>query len=124
MVEPKISLSLYVPGAILLSSQECDKNPKESYDEHKMLMEYTKGKGKYQKKVKKLVTIKTRKPRLITQNISMCKEAYEHMLSTAPSRQLEKNWKSLSEHEKLKCHFDLIAHDFRAVDYSYEVFGD
>lgn len=137
MVEPKISLSLLVPGAGMLSSQECDKNPKESYDEHKILISYTKGKGKYQKEAKKLLVINTRKQKLVTQNINICEEAYYHMLATPTSPKLakptktnkngdvvERVWDTLSVHERLKHHFDQIAYDLRAVSYSYEILGD
>lgn len=137
MVEPKISLSLLVQGAGMLSSQECEKKPKESYNEHKMLISYTKGNGKNQKTVKKLLVVNTRKQRLITQNINICEEAYHHMLSTPTSSKLAKPirtnkhgevikrvWDTLSVHERLKSHFDIIAHDFRAESYSYEILGD
>jgi hypothetical protein len=137
MVEPKVSLNLLVPGAGRLSSQECEKNPKESYDEHKMLLKYTKGKGKYQKEVKKLLVVKTRKQRLVSQNINICEEAYHHMLHTPTSAKLskptkynkyseviERVWDTLSVDERLRHHFDQIAFDLRAVSYSYEVLGD
>lgn len=137
MVEPKVSLSLLVPGAGMMSSQECEKNPKESYDEHKMLISYTKGKGKSQRVAKKLLVINTRKQKLVSQNISICEEAYHHMLSTPTSHKLakptkynkngeviERVWDKLTVHERLKYHFDLIAHDLRAVSYSYEILGD
>lgn len=137
MVEPKISLSLLVPGAGMLSSQECDKNPQESYDEQKMLVKYTKGKGKNQKEVKKLLTIKTRKQRMVSQNITICDEAYRHMIETPATPRLakptkynkygeviERVWDTLALHERLKHHFDQIAHDLRAVSYSYEILGD
>lgn len=124
MIEPKISLSLLVPGAGLLSSQECDKNSKESYNEHKMLIKFTKGKGKYAREAKKLLVIKTRKQKVVTQNISICEEAYHHMLETPTSSRMIKVWNTLTEHEKLKVHFDLIAHDLHAVSYSYEILGD
>ena len=124
MVEPKISLSLLVPGAVMLSSQECDKKPKESYDKHKMLVSYPKGKGKHQKMVKELLVFKTRKPRLVTQNINLCEEAYQFMLLTPTTTKLGRIWDTLSVHERLKKHFDLIAYDFHAVSYSYEILGD
>lgn len=136
MVEPKISLSLLIPGASMLSSQECDKNPKESYNKNKVLISFTKGKGKNQKKVKELLVVNTRKQKLVTQNINICKEAYHHMLSTPTSQKLSKViktnkngdiirvWDTLSVHERLKHHFDLIAHDLRAVSYSYEILED
>lgn len=137
MVEPKISLSLLVQGAGMLSSQECEKNPKESYDESKILIKHTKGKGKHQKAVKQLLSIKTRKQKLVTQNINICDEAYRHMLSTPifakfsrPTKKnkagdvIERVWDTMSVHERLKEHFDQIAHDLHAVSYSYEILGD
>lgn len=137
MVEPKISLSLRVPGASKLSSQECDKNPKESYGESRILIKYTKGKGKHQKEVKKLLVVQTRKQKLVTQNINICEEAYKYMLSSPTSAKfskptkknkngdvIERVWDTMSVHERLKEHFDQIAHDFHAVSYSYEILGD
>ena len=121
----------------MLSSQECEKKPKENYNEQKMLISFTKGKGKNQKKVKKLLVINTRKQKLVTQNINICEEAYYHMLTTPTSQKLAKPlkinskgdvvkrvWDTLSVHERLKNHFDLMAHDLRAVSYSYEILED
>lgn len=137
MVEPKINLSLLVPGAGLLTPEFCEKNPKESYNEHKMLISYTKGKGKNQREAKKLLVIQTRRQRLVTQNINICEEAYKHMLSTPTSAKfskptkknkagdvIERVWDTKSVHERLKEHFDLMAHDLHAVSYSYEILGD
>lgn len=137
MVEYKVSLSLLVPGANRLSSQECEKNPKESYNEHKVSLNYLTGKGKKQKRVKELLVIKTKKQKLITQNINICDEAFYYMLNTpttskfAKILQTNKNgdvikrvWDTLSVHERLKHHFDLIAHDLGAVSYNYEILKD
>lgn len=137
MVELKISLSLLIPGAGMLSSQECDKNPKENYDENNMLIRVTKGKGKYQKEGKKLLVIRTRKQKLAIQKLNICEETYKYMLSTPTSVKLsrptkrnkdgdviERVWDTMSVHERLKKHFDLIAHDFHAVSYSYEILDD
>lgn len=137
MIEPKVSLSLLVRGAGMLSSQECEKNPKESYNEKKMLVSIPKGKGKNKKEVKKLVVIKTRKQKLITQNISICDEAYQHMISTPTSAKfarpvktnkageiVKRVWDTLSVDERLKHHFNQIAHDLGAVSFSYEVLKD
>lgn len=137
MIEPKISLSLLVPGACMLSQQAAENKPQESYDKHSMLICYTKGKGKHQKLVKEKLTFNTRKSRLVTQNINICEEAYNYMLSTPTSQKLAKPlkvnksgdvikrvWDTLNVHERLKHHFDLIAHDLGAVSYSYEILGD
>lgn len=124
MAESKVSLSLLVPGIGLLSSQECKKNPGKSYNEHKVLIEFVKESGKHTKKVKELLNVKTRKQRLITQNINICEEAYNYMLETPTTKKMFKLWPMLSENEKLRAHFDLIAHDLHAVSYSFEILGD
>lgn len=137
MVELKISLSLLIPGAGMLSSQECDKSPKENYDEHNMLIRVTKGKGKHQKEREKSLIIRTRKQKLAIQKLNICEEAYKYMLSTPTSVKLsrptkrnkdgdviERVWDTMSVHERLKKHFDLLAHDFHAVSYSYEILDD
>lgn len=33
-------------------------------------------------------------------------------------------WDTMTVHERLKAHFDQIAHDLGAVSYSYEILGD
>lgn len=120
-----IRLSLQVPGAGMLSSQECEQNPKESYNIHKVPVVFTKGKGKFQKTVKQILTVKTRKQRLITQNISICKEAYDYMLETpANGRISQEKWIALPEKERLKAHLDQIAQDLKAVSYTYEILDD
>ena len=136
-MEVKVSLSLLVQGASLLTPEFCDKNPKESYDESKILIKHTKGKGKNKREVKKLLVIHTRKQKLVTQNINICEEAYKYMLSSPTSDKfskptkknkngdvIERVWDTMSVHERLKEHFDQIAHDLHAVSYSYEILGD
>lgn len=134
MAEPKISLSLLVPGANMLSSQECEKNSKDNYEEFKVTVSTVKGIGKNSREVKKVYTVHTRKSRLITHHINMTNEAYEWMLDTPTNSKLAKPlklnnagdvikrvWDTLSIHQRLKAHFDLIAHDLKAVTYSYEI---
>lgn len=124
MVEPKIRLSLLVPGAGMLSSQECEENPKESYDEHRLHINVSKDKGKHKKEVKQVIVVKTRKQKTATQSISISKEAYDYMVETAPSSKLQRTWNFIPVRERLKAHFDQIAHDLCAIDYTFEIFGD
>lgn len=137
MTELKVSLSFFVPGANMLSSQECDKNPKENYNEDKILIRLTKGKGKHQKEREKSLIICTRKQKLAIQKLNICEEAYKYMLSTPTSVKLsrptkrnkdgdviERVWDTMPVHKRLKKHFDLLAHDFHAVSYSYEILDD
>lgn len=134
MTEPKISLSLLVPGANMLSSQECEKNSKDNYEEFKVTVSTVKGKGKNKKEIKKIYTVHTRKSRLVTHHINMTNEAYEWMIDTPTSAKLAKPlkhnskgdvvrrvWDTLPIHQRLEAHFNLIAHDLGAVSYSYEV---
>ena len=136
-MEVKIALSLLVPGAGLLTPEFCDKNPKKNYNEDKMLIRLTKGKGKHQKEREKSLIIRTRKQKLAIQKLNICGEAYKYMLSTPTSVKLsrptkrnkdgdviERVWDTMSVHERLKKHFDLLAHDFHAVSYSYEILDD
>lgn len=116
---------MLVPGASLLTPEFCYKNPKESYDEHKVPVTFTKGKGKFKKTVKQILSVKTRKQRLITQNISISKEAYDYMLETPVNTKMSlEKWKTLPIKERLKAHLDLIAHDLKAVSYTYEILDD
>lgn len=115
---------MLVQGAGLLTPEFCEKNPKTSYNEHKLSIKYTRGNGKHQKVVKELLVFQTRKPRLVSQHINLCKEAYEGMLETPTSDKLKKVWRTLSVRERLKYHFDLIAHDLGAVSYNFEILDD
>ena len=131
MIEPKVRLSLKVPGAKMLSSQVCEQNPQESYNETIIYVSDIKINGKHKKEVKTPIIIKTRKQELITQNINMSKDAYEAMLETPTSAKFTKKvqgnkriWDILSINEKLKHHFNLIANDLNAVSYSFEVLDE
>ena len=74
---------------------------------------------------------------MASQSINICEDAYNHMLATPTSPKLakptkvnsvgdviERVWDTLPKHERLKNHFDQIAHDLGAVSYSYEILGD
>lgn len=135
MIDNKLSLTFVIPGSTLVSSQECEKNPKKNSITHKIVLTYTKGKGKYKRVINKVLHIKTRKSRTATQHINMSTEAYFHMLNTPTNPKLTKlvrnkngeikrAWDLLSDHEKLVQHLDLIAHDLGAISYEYEILND
>lgn len=120
MVETKIRLSLLVPGAKMLSSQECEENPTDNYAITRIRVK-VKPKGNKEE----VLVVRTRKTELITQVICICKESYDFMLETPPSEKFSKKlWKQYPKSKKLKEHFDLIAQDFNAVSYSYEILDD
>lgn len=142
MNDIKLRLSLCVPGAQMLSKQECLKNPKESFNTEKLNIEYTVGKGKNAKRKKETLVIKTRKSKLVKHNISISTSAYRHMVSPSepPLSKYAKvvetkklgpynevgitRWQKMSIKERLKVHLDLTAEHFNAVSYTYEVFED
>lgn len=135
MIDNKLSLTFVIPGSTLVSSQECEKNPKKNSITHKIVLTYTKGRGKHKKVVNKSLYIKTRKCKTATQHINMSTEAYLHMLNTpttlkltklvrGENGELKRAWDLLSNHEKLMQHLDLLAHDLKAISYEYEILND
>lgn len=119
-MEPKISLSLLVPGAGLLTQGYCEKYPEESYKKEFIKVEWKEGKN-----VKhETLVINLRKNRTITQHININKEAYEHMLNTPTDVKLTKKWRTIPKKDRLKKHLDLIAEDLRAISYDYEILDD
>lgn len=138
MDDIKLRLSLCVPGAQRLSKQECLKNPKESYNTHKMVIETIVGKGKKAKTKKEILVVKTRKSKVVRQNINICSEGYNHMINSLepPAPKYSKVvghkangtpitlWSKMSIGARLKVHLDLIAEHFNALGYTFEVLDD
>lgn len=123
MTEIKVSLSLVVPGAGMLSSQVCEENPSSSYDRHRLV---TGGRTKGGKK--EVILYQTRKSRTVVQNIKISRESFHYMMGNPPidsiGRPAVKDYTSLSTDQRLRLHFDQIAHDLNAVSYSYEILMD
>ena len=134
MVDPKVRLNFLVPGARMLSSQVCEENPKENYEVSKLTVRDVKGSGKNQREVFKTITVRTRKNELVTRSINICEDAYNYMIHTPTDNKLSRPvkfnnagepikrvWDNLSKKERLKKHFDLMAHDFGAKSYTFEI---
>lgn len=126
MSEIKVRLSMTIPGAVMLSSQECDKNPKENYDVTKLLV---KGDNK---KDSELITVAMRKAKPAKQSVSITKEAYESMVSNefrceCPSliRKYPKHvWLKLNRQQRLEAHLAILAESLGAISFTYEVLDD
>lgn len=147
MSETKVRLSLNVQGAQLLSTQECVKNPKESYNTEVIPVEFVTKKGNIHKEN---VVIKTRKQRTVKQCMNICREAYNSMVSpeNPPTEKLGKHitkkvitgydpkgkaikhyikstvWGEMPEKKRLEWHLKAIAEHMRAISFTYEVFED
>lgn len=148
MTEVKVRLSMSVPGAQMLSEQECSKNPKKSYNVDNMTLKVKTKKGKYQKET---FTIRTRKQCLVKQCLNITKEAYDYMVDAKqpPTDKLAKKLfinKAIGKDDRgktkrlkfettvwaymytpikrLDWHMSQIAESLGAVDYNFEVLDD
>lgn len=119
---------MVIPGATMFSSQDCEKmSKKEAYDFFALSVE----KKVFDRKIRKLVKerevlhISTRKSRPARQNVSLSKEAYVWMTGndSAPMGMM-KPWKNMSKTKRLEYHLNLIAENFGAASFSYEVLDD
>lgn len=125
MSEIKVRLSMSVPGAQMLSSQDCEKmSKKEAYDHSTMTLECKVKKGKKLVKVKDILHINTRKSKPAKQVVNISKEAYKYMVdgTEIPSSKVSKTWSNMSAKQRLEYHLSLIAESFDALAFSYDVF--
>lgn len=127
MSEIKVRLSMEVPGATMLSTQDCVKmSKKEAYDHTIVVVEQKVRKGKKLVAEKKTLHINTRKSKPARQVISISKEAYSYMTDAKeiPSAKLLKTWNNMTTVQRLEYHLNLIAEDLGATSFSYEVLDD
>ena len=111
----------------MLSSQDCEKmSKKEAYDHTIIVVEPRVKKGKKLVTEKETLHINTRKSRPARQSISISKEAYSSMTNAKeiPSPELLKTWGSMTTAQRLEYHLNLIAENFGATSFSYEVLDD
>lgn len=147
MTEVKVRLSMSVPGAQMLSEQECSKNPEENYNIKVIPVKIKTKKGK----LKKSITIATRKCKLVKQSLNISKEAYDYMTAAdqPPTERLAKKlyiYKTVGKQKngkpkKIKLETTAWAHQFNsikrldwhmaqiatslgAVDYQFEILED
>ena len=121
MSEIKLNLSLTLPGSVMLSEQECSKNPKDCYDNFSMkVCKDAKGKQK------EIIHIKTRKSKPAKQNIKLSREAYDYMTDgkICPDSKLKKIWGNYTAHQRIKYHCRQIAEALGAISFTFEVLDD
>lgn len=129
MTEPKLSLTLILPGSIMVSQQVAENKPEELTEEHKMVFK------NYKSKKTKAITFRTRKSIPARQVLKMSQEAYENMLreSTSPKynrivakskNKLIKVWDTMTENIRIKKHCEIIAHDMGAIDFNFNILRD
>ena len=127
----KLSVTIVLPGSTMMTSQECEENPKECYDDNFMLLSIKKYNNKEKKSFFKNVPLrfKTRKCIKAQQVIKMTDEAYEYMTSIACPEWFitfggVAKWRKLSKKDRLEFHLDRLCKSMGGESFSYAVFGD
>ena len=132
MSEPKVSLTLVLPGNNIVSQQEAEYKPEELTEENKMFFRGYKSKND---KSPDIITFTTRKSIPAKQVLKMSQEAYEAMLeeSTSPKYnkviakvkgKLIRVWDTMSEDASIKKHCAIIAHDLGDTDFHFNTLGE
>lgn len=118
MSEIKVSVSITLQGGVMLTQAEA-----EQLEKNKV------GTGYNLTRIKvggNASSIRTRKFRPATQTISMCKEAYDYMISkdSCPHGIKEFRWKKMNPIQRLETHLDLVCKHLNGTSYTYKVFDD
>lgn len=126
MIDVKVRLTVTLPGRVMMSEQECSKNPKENYNN----VEIKVGFGKNTKT--KTITVRKCKPATKVTNI--CKEAYDAMTAKSAKKDVDANycpvwahpkkWYNLSKEQRLRAHLKRLCEHFGGISYTYEVLED
>ena len=123
----KVSLKIVLPGRIMLSEQECLKNPKESFNNHSMVVVN-------EQNHKELIHFNTRKSKSATQCLNISEDAYKAMVSKASNQKDDMNncpewakardWFNLSKTQRLEAHLDRISKSMGGISFTYNVMED
>lgn len=123
MSEIKISVSITLPGGVMLTQAEAKQLEKEKagtgFDITKLEVEDKKGN-------KDVLSIKTRKYKSCSQSINMSKEAYDYMTSKDSCLPNIKSyvWAKMNKKQRLEAHLDLVCKALKGTSYTYKVFDD
>lgn len=123
MSEIKISVSITLPGGVMLTQAEAKQLEKEKagtgFDITKLKVEDKKGN-------KDALSIKTRKYKSCSQSINMSKEAYDYMTSKDSCLPNIKSyvWAKMNKKQRLEAHLDLVCKALKGTSYTYKVFDD
>lgn len=135
MSEPKVRLSFEVPGATMLSSQECEKmSKKEAYNRTTIVIGHQVKKGKKLVTEKQTLHINTRKPKPAKQCIIIPKEAYNYMVSKEgiPTKGGDERklvispivWSNMKPEKRLNVHMKLLVESLGGFNPEWEILDD
>lgn len=142
MIDIKVSLSIIIPGRIMLSKEECLKTTQKAFKDKKgkvhikdILVEdwdkmdthsfITNGDKKKGIKPERII-YHTRKCIPARQNINISGEAYSYMIDAASCPEWVKTsmWKRMNKEQRLSSHMDRIAESFNGKVLGLHVFDD
>lgn len=125
MNEIKVSVSIILPGSILLTQEEAETLEKEQsnsgFEKHSQIVENPKN-----RKDRQVIHYTTRKCRTASQSVKLCKEAYLHMIDKLACPEWEKRnkWIAKSDKERLESHLQRLTEHLGGISFSYKVFED
>lgn len=123
MSEIKISVSITLPGSVMLTQAEAKQLEKQKagtgFDLTKLRVEDNKGHAD-------VLNIRMRKFKSCSQSINMGKEAYDYMTSRdgCPPNVKSFIWAKMNKKSRLEAHLDLVCKALKGTSYTYKVFDD
>lgn len=132
MSEIKVSVSITLPGGVMLTQAEAEQLEKEKagmgFDAFNLKVEDKVYNEKAKKEVIKPVVIhfKTRKCRTVRRSVNLCTEAYKFMRSTegiVPPYKMWQ-WRNMSPDARLEANLKRLCEGFGGISYTYKVFDD
>ena len=127
MDDVKLNLNIVLKGSIMLSSQECEENPKKNYEKQVIRVETVKPDKKKKKYIKEVeyLDIYVKKCRTASQSINMTKQAYDYMTSKeCPYFSKPKDWARMSKVKRLEAHLEETCKALGGISFTYQVFED
>lgn len=128
MSEVKLSLSIKLPGRVLLNQETANSLEEQGlhgYTKHSLTVESHKRMGKKVKVDKETIHFKTRNLVPAIQSLNISKEAYLYMTGKeCPSFMKPKDWSRMSKTKRLEAHLEEIAESRGGVVLHYHIFED
>lgn len=120
----KVILTMIIPGATMMSEEQCKKLPKkEGYDSHIMTLATKVKKDKKLVVQKEVFHINTRKSIPAKRVLCISDYAYKHMINSkeVPEAKYIKTWNKMNNSQKLEYYLNSIAFHFGALSFNYTV---
>ena len=125
MNEIKVSVSIILPGSILLTQEKAEtlekEQPNSGFEKNTQVVTDDRGKNR------EVIHYQTRKCRTANQSIKLNREAYLSMIdkSTCPIWfKNPKRWATMSSKEMLESHLKRLTEHLGGISFTYKVFED